>query len=272
MGAFDPGDWAAKYVSIDDRLERTRFLRNSLKQDCAAAYQAYSSTHNRELTCWNLFETPGECPWHFEETDVKAIIDKVLGSLSKSKTFVNTFKNCRHIIAGKKDGRWMLIYIFYDEKNKNPFEPFFEYFGGAPNTNPSIKKRFPGRVDRNYFCDQARIPRWLAEFYKIHDGFGPYDSLDSTDTIRSTSGIEPLFDRTPFWFMNGMKMAMGGERFLKFCTSDGGVDHCFLDYGESKDICEVDRTDEYTRNMDFWQYLNNIVAGKIKMRLSNQMQ
>ncbi|MCW3071520.1 MAG: hypothetical protein JWO44_1410 [Bacteroidetes bacterium] len=161
-----------------------------------------------------LGELPDDCPWHHLNSKNNAqFIDENFAPISsKIPQLLESLKErCRFIYAEKKDEGWDLHYLL-DIRLYDGRDYYMVYTGGEPNP-VSIP-------NENLRAFNWTIPDDLAEFYKVHDGFG--DLLRSVDLRVMGEMMNPIC-REQDTLSEGYKF----DDLLEFFPDGAGNAQCF---------------------------------------------
>jgi hypothetical protein len=123
-------------------------------------------SQNHRATYFQLGEFPPDCPWiNLNDKHLIDCIETVFAPVSHkiSNLLESLKKRCRFVYAEKAGAAWKLHY-FLDITLYDGREYFRIYTGGGPSRNA-----VPNESLKKFGWT---IPRDLAEFYSIHDGFG----------------------------------------------------------------------------------------------------
>ncbi len=119
-------------------------------------------------------EFPDDCPWHsYRTSDVAEVINDLYSPIKEyiPHLYKLLYEFCVGIAAinYEEDGWHLLYFIFYEDGNdRNDRNDLSIMIGGPPIKSPILNKE----------CQKYNwiIPNELAEFYKIHNGFGNVSS------------------------------------------------------------------------------------------------
>ena len=200
---------------------------------------------------YQLGDFPAESPWHKlnglrPEKAIDTIFEPVSNKLPELLSIMK--QRIRFIYTEKVGEEWRLHYLMnirlYDQR-----EYFHVYTGGAPNSAPTENDTL-----RQY---KWRLPKDLAEFYSVHDGFGDLDSsyISSNKQLTVMGEMMNPIAKQQNVFPDGYTF----NDLLEFMPDGSGNAQCFLRVGrEAKTTVDWDHEvweiSEGTNFYDFVDY------------------
>ena len=199
-----------------------------------------------------LEEMPDICPWAvYRGESIERIIDQIFAPLAERlTTFPNLLKTgCTQIVALLDNQRWYLIYVLQPEVGQK--ESYL--CGGSPVNLPVLP-------------DSVRVAGWtlpkqLADFYKVHNGFGilwPLDLFWNSDCILPSSHLKILAQTFPADMP--ILLDYDPNHLLEFFPDGAGNGQYFyrFDHKDSESLT-VDwdhETRELSHQADFWSFID----------------
>lgn len=196
-------------------------------------------------------EFPPNCPWgSFRDLTIEQTIHQSLHPLAHKipQTIEQLNAYCLTIYSLVENGRWYLIY-----KLAESAQPANNYLiGGPPQVSSGLSKVT--------LENQWAVPKSLATFYQVHDGFGllwPFGLFWNSDCILPAHRLKPLSLSSQY---SENLLRYEPSDLLEFFPDGAGNGQYFYRNSDTPTEITVDwdhETKEISLGKDFWEFIDN---------------
>ncbi len=207
--------------SYDEEFIRTTNLEHRLVNQYGFEAIKLIFEYRNSENYFNLGSFPAECPWSkHNNKKIPEFIEANFRPIKKGlPRLIATLKERCQFIYAEYDGQTWYLHYYLNIKLHDGRNYYRVYTGGPPNTSPKAGKRL---TDYNWV-----IPPPLADFYRVHDGFG--EIYDANYIIQSQDLAVLAEMMTPISIEEGSSPeGYAFSDLLEFFPDGTGNVQCFL--------------------------------------------